>query len=304
MERLNYSHLYYFYVIARTGSVTRASAELHLSQPTLSTQLSQFEETLGVPLFERKNRALFLTEMGKRVFDYASEIFRLGAELTDVLHDRRVESLIKVQVGVLDAVPKAIACALVKSALTEPRGGGGGGGAHVSIVEGSFPDLLIALKEHKLDLLLANVQDRSATKPASFHHLVADLPVVFCGHRKWASLAATFPESAAHMPLIVPTKGNWLRSEVDQYFVTNGVHPNIVAEIQDPELQLKLARAGAGVTALTKLSVEAELASGELIPFGVGPFCHEHIWLLSAYRRLENPVAAALMKSFKVEPVI
>jgi LysR family transcriptional activator of nhaA len=294
MDKLNYGHLYYFYVIARVGSVTRASVELKLSQPTLSTQLNQFEDSLGVLLFERKNRTLFLTEMGKRVFDYASEIFRLGAELSDVIHDRRVEAQVKVQIGVLGAVPRTITRALVERALLEP-------GAHVTIVEGSFPQLMKDLKEHKLDLVLANVQDRSSAEPVSFHQLVADIPVVFFGHKKWGEFANRFPASAARIPIILPTKGNWLRSEIDQYFAAHSVQPQIIAEIQDPELQRQLALSGAGATALAQLSIESELKSGELIQFDAKPFCYERIWLVSAYRRHENPVASALMKNFKLE---
>ena len=293
MERLNYSHLYYFYVVARLGSVTRASAELRLSQPTISTQLSQFEDALGVLLFERKNRSIFLTEIGKRVLDYASEIFKLGAELTDVINDQGIETRIKVQIGVVDSIPKVASSALVQRALAHP-------GAHVGVVGGSVAPLLIDLKEHKLDLLLSNVQDLSSAGDSSFHHLVASLPVVFVGHCKWAAAGDHFPASAAQVPFLVPPKGTWLRSEIDQYMALHRMSPHLVSEIQDADLLKQLAVGGAGVVALAKQWVEPEIKRGELLQFGSQPFCTEQLWLISSYRRLENPVAAFLMKSFKL----
>ena len=58
---INYHHLYYFKAIAEKGSVSKAASKLRLGQPTLSAQLRQFEEALGVQLFERQHKKLILT---------------------------------------------------------------------------------------------------------------------------------------------------------------------------------------------------------------------------------------------------
>ena len=47
---LNYKHLRYFWMVAKTGSIARAAEQLHLSPQSISGQLSEFAETLGVPL--------------------------------------------------------------------------------------------------------------------------------------------------------------------------------------------------------------------------------------------------------------
>ena len=82
---LNYHHLLYFYTVAREGSMARASAVLHLTQPTVSSQIKALEEALGEKLFERRGRGLALTETGHIVYRYAEEIFTLGRELQDML---------------------------------------------------------------------------------------------------------------------------------------------------------------------------------------------------------------------------
>lgn len=68
MESLNYNHLFYFWMVAREGSIVRAGEQLLLSQPTISAQLKALESALGEPLFHRVGRRLVLTEMGNVVF--------------------------------------------------------------------------------------------------------------------------------------------------------------------------------------------------------------------------------------------
>ncbi len=65
MEWLNYHHLLYFWTVAKEGSVTRASRKLRLSHSTVSGQVHQLEEALGVQLFRRVGRGLELTDRGR-----------------------------------------------------------------------------------------------------------------------------------------------------------------------------------------------------------------------------------------------
>ena len=71
MALLNYKHLRYFSVVAKTGGVTRAGELLHVTAQTISGQLTLFESVLGVELFERVGRHLELTEAGRIVLRYA-----------------------------------------------------------------------------------------------------------------------------------------------------------------------------------------------------------------------------------------
>ncbi|MFM9096219.1 MAG: LysR family transcriptional regulator, partial [Actinomycetes bacterium] len=64
MYKLNYNHLYYFWIIAKQGNLGRAAEQLHLSDSALSTQLKKLESQLKTELFERKGRSLQLTEAG------------------------------------------------------------------------------------------------------------------------------------------------------------------------------------------------------------------------------------------------
>src|SRR5262249_58752264 len=90
MEWLNYHHLLYFWTVVRAGSIHKASTELRVSAPAISTQLKLLEDQLGEKLLTRSGRRLVLTEMGKTVFGYAEDIFTLGRELVDVGKNRPI----------------------------------------------------------------------------------------------------------------------------------------------------------------------------------------------------------------------
>lgn len=76
-------HINYFLAVAEHGSFTRAASALHVSQPALSQQIRQLEESLGVPLFDRSGRTIRLTDAGEVWRQYASRALQeLGAGKT------------------------------------------------------------------------------------------------------------------------------------------------------------------------------------------------------------------------------
>ena len=85
MSRLNYKQLYYFWHVARSGSVTRAAEQLHLTPQTVSGQVAELELSLGVALFNRVGRRLALTAAGRQALEQAGAIFSLGADLEHTL---------------------------------------------------------------------------------------------------------------------------------------------------------------------------------------------------------------------------
>src|SRR3990172_4599000 len=121
MEWLNYHHLLYFWVVSREGGLAQASEELGLSPSTISGQIRLFEKRLGHRLFTKSGRRLALTESGRMVYRYAEEIFSLGREMQDTLHDRPVGRPLCVTIGVADVVPKLVAQRLLEPAM-QPLG--------------------------------------------------------------------------------------------------------------------------------------------------------------------------------------
>ena len=122
MEWLNYHHLLYFWVVAKEGSIVRASKELRLAHPTISGQIHRLEEVLGEKLFARRGRNLVLTEAGRVAFRYADEIFSLGREFVDTLKGRASGKPLRLVVGVADVLPPSLVHRILEPAfrLGEP----------------------------------------------------------------------------------------------------------------------------------------------------------------------------------------
>lgn len=85
---MNLPQLYYFKKLAEVQHYTRAAKELYITQPTLSNSISQLERELGIPLFERENRAVKLTRYGKEFYEHITEALDALDKGVDIAHER------------------------------------------------------------------------------------------------------------------------------------------------------------------------------------------------------------------------
>lgn len=289
---LNYHHLYYFWTIANEGGIAKASVKLRLGQPTLSTQLKLLEETLGRPLFERKNRKLILTESGQVALDYANEIFRLGSEMVEAIQDRLpAAAKTHVQIGALDSVPKQLTLRLTQAAYDV-------GPCMVSILEGKGDELLRELLAHRLDILLSNFAPSIGEESRVHTRSIARMPIVVCGAPHFRALSRKFPRSLEGQPFVLPTLHSKLRHDLDHFFRVNQIHISPVAETQDTSLQKLLGSAGLGLIPIAEAAAEDLIREKGLVKIGRLEDVQEEFWLIAAARKIENPIAARLMRSF------
>lgn len=293
MNWLNYHHLLYFHTIAREGSVTAAAARLRIGQPALSAQLRELENQLGHKLFERKSRKLVLTEMGRIVLNYADDIFRLGREMLETVSDRPVSKKIHLSIGSLDGVAKQLIHRLVDFAYAS-------GPCFISIFEGEGETLLRGLQTHQLDLVITNSPAPIAPLTEFRSRQVAEFEVAVCGAPKFKHLKSKFPKSLQDQPVVLPTGHSKLRRDFDQYLEGHKILIQPVGETQDIEVQKRLGISGLGVIPISLGAVKEELESGSLVILGKIPQVMEQIWITSASRKIENPLALKIMKSFRL----
>lgn len=291
---INYHHLYYFKTIATEGGIAKAAKKLRLGQPTLSTQLKQFEDHLGQILFERRKKRLHLTEAGRIALNYAQEIFKLGDEMLDALNDRLRADRIEVQCGIIDSVPKHLVLLLIEQAQKVQN-------CLMSIQEGRGDMLLRELKAHRIDLVLANEAPPSMEGQGIYARRVARMPVVICGAKQFLPLKKGFPASLANQPFIMPIGTNRLRVDLDHYLKIQNIRVDVIAEVQDTSLQRLMGAQGSGLLPLARPAAEDLLESKELHLIGELDGIHEDLWLIAGERRIQNPIAAELMRSFALD---
>ncbi len=290
---INYHHLNYFRVIALEGSISKAAVKLKIGQPTLSAQLKQFEDTVGIQLFERKHKKLILTESGMLALEYANEIFKMGSELLEVLHDRFVPSRPHVQFGALDSVPKHVVLSLAKAALKAGR-------CTVSLLEGDGDELIREMQLHKIDLVIANYIPSTRDDVKIYSRSIAKAPVNIYGAKKFSNLKKNFPNSLQDAPFILPTSHSKLRRDIENFFQANRIAFDVVAETQDTALQKLMGIEGLGLIPLTETAAQTYLDEKKLFEIGKFPGVYEEIFLLSSSRKIENPISSLIMKHFKL----
>lgn len=290
---INYHHLFYFKKIAEMGSVSKAAEELRLGQPTLSAQLKQFEESLGLKLFDRRNRKLILTEQGKIAFDYAKSIFQMGSEMFEVLHDRLKSNRLTLHIGALDSISKQVILQMVKFAYKE-------GPCQISLSEGRSDELLRELIAHRMDILLSNFVPSGADAQGLLPKAITKKNVAFYGSSKFVSLRKSFPQSISGTPIIVPTYDSKLRYDLDHWAKIHDVELNIVAESQDIEMKKLMAVNELGLIATAGHAVTRQVLNGELNKIGQLRGVYEELFLIQAQRRISNPLASKIWHSFHI----
>lgn len=287
---VNYHHLYCFYVVAGSGSLSRASRELGIGQSALSIQMKKFEEQLGFALFERSHRKLAPNERGRIVLAYAREIFRLGGEMLETIHDRPKAGRTHLQIGALDTIPKHLTIRLVGEALR-------GRSCTVSVIEGKPDELLRQLTEHRIDIIVTNYFPLKDPGQVYVRRL-ARLPLWVVGGKPFLGLRDGFPKTLHRQPFVVPTGDSHVRHELENFCKKNELRPDFVVEAQDLMVQKLLALKHVGLSVMPEFAVADYLAKKELYKIGKLPGLFEELYLISASRKIENPAAAQLMRRF------
>lgn len=290
---INYHHLYYFKTIAEEGTVSKAAEKLRIGQPTLSAQLKQFEDRLGVQLFERQHKKLILTEQGKVALDYSKSIFRMGSEMYEVLHDRLKPLKPALHLGALDSVPKQIVLQLVKHAFRISP-------CQITLSEGKSDELLRELTAHSMDLMVTNFLPTGADSKGLYPKSITKKNVAFYGAPKFKALRKGFPKSISGEPMILPTYDSKLRLDLDHWAKLHKIELNVITESQDISVKKLMAIDEMGLIPTATHTVTGQVLRGELIEIGQLQGVKEELFLITTQRKIANPIASKLMESFVV----
>ncbi len=287
---INYKHLHYFWAVAREGGVARAGERLHLTPQTISGQLSLLEDYLGTPLFSRVGRNLELTENGRLVLSYADEIFSLGGELEEAIHQLPADRPQLFRVGVVDVLPKSIAHRILAPALRMPEP------VRMICREASLDTLLAELAMHRLDLVLADRPIPPTVSTRGFSHKLGECTVSFFAdgtlHKK---LNGDFPRCLDGAPLLLPSSGNRLRSGIDLWLDKHRIHPRLIAEFDDSALMKAFGREGAGLF-IAPAAIEAEVElQYQVTAIGRVDEVKEQFYAISVERRVTHPVVSIML---------
>jgi LysR family transcriptional activator of nhaA len=290
MEWLNYHHLLYFWVVAKEGSIARASQQLRLAHPTISGQIHRLEQVLGVDLFVRKGRGLVLSDEGQVAFRYAEDIFSLGREFLETIKGRPSGRPITLLVGVSDVLAKSVVYRMLEPAfrLSEDV-------CVVCRADRSTEAFMAELAANALDVVLSDTPAGPNSPVKAFSHPLGECgTVLFASPELAASCRRRFPDSLDGVPFLLPGATSTLRRSLDEWFHSHGVRPRVIAEMDDAALAAELGEQRVGVFAAPDV-VEKEIRKRHKVHV-VGRIedVRQRFYAISLDRKIRHPAVMAI----------
>ena len=289
MHWINYNHLYYFWIVAKEGGVTAASKKLHLSPSTISSQISTLEDLAGHKLFKRVSRQMLLTEMGRKTFQTANEIFGLGIELQQMLEGRVVAK--KLVIGAAMVVPKLIVHQLLP--LEELLRWN----VRLTSLEDSPTKLMAALAIGEIDMVISDAPVPTEAKVTAYNHLLGKSGISLFASR---SLVEKYGDDCLMIlkeaPLLLPTTHATMRRELEKFFNKHDIVPNIVAEFQDSALTKVYGQNGWGAFIAPTPIAEKIVRQYDVLHVGRLPFS-ENFYAITTDRKISDPIISHLVAS-------
>jgi LysR family transcriptional activator of nhaA len=286
----NYRHLYYFWVVAKEGSMSRAAERLNIATQTISAQVHELEKSLGYLLFKPAGRGIILTDSGLVALEIADQIFSIGEKLPEAIRDAAKTPKTKIVVGISDSLPKFVARQLLEPVLKHKD-------VQLIAHEGEFDKLLADLVLHRIDIILA---DRPAINNKNinvYSEELAKTSIAWYSPKQFLKIAKNnFPDCLSELPILLPTSHSIVRLLMDQWFNKLGITPNIIGEFQDSALLKTFAASGMGVFPAGKL-IENDLKE----TYGIELIGHcndifEYFYAIRSEKKIQHPLVQAIIE--------
>jgi LysR family transcriptional activator of nhaA len=261
LNQLNFRHLYYFWQVAKEGSLLAASDSVHTSQSTLSTQIKQLEDRLGKPLFDRSGRSMELNAIGQHVFAYAENIFGLGEQMLGWIEGRG-EGTTDVRVGSVSTMSRNFQVNWLRPLFRDPK-------VTLSVDSGPLDALVERLLRHQLDVVLANEPVPSDSAHVVSSRFLGSQVISLVGRAdRWSGITLRVPQDLNGVEVALPSMRHSVRTQFDALCISAGAEPRVRAEIDDMTMLRLVARDSGWITVLPEVVVQDELRSHELVNVG------------------------------------
>lgn len=262
---MNLESYYIFYVVAKEKSITKAAANLYISQPAVTFQIKKLEQELGLPLFIRTKKGTILTKEGETFFKYVkTAIESLENGLSTLTNLKELDSGI-IRIGASTTVSKYVLMpSLAKFHETYPN-------IEIKIENNLTENLLTDLRNGNLDLLLLNMpmekhQDIKITK-------VMDVEDIFVGNKKYYELTKGHVnlKDLNNYPLLFQKSPSNTREYLNNYLKNNHINLIPKMEVVSYNLIMEFVKNGFGISYATKEFIKDELERKELYEIKVTP---------------------------------
>jgi len=272
MNKITLRQLQILDAVARCGSFSAASAELHLTQPAVSMQIKQLEGLLGLPLFEHMGKQIHLTEAGEDTLRTGRSITHELENLQQMLDNRR-----GLKGGTLTVSAASTASVFAARMM--------------ALFRDLHPDVRISLNVVNRETLLRHLTDNSIDlalmgRPPEGYDLSAQpimenpLVVIAATNHPLANTKHIPLAEVVAQPLIGREQGSGTRNALENFLTDQGFVYKAAMEMNKNEAIKQAVEAGLGLGVVSLHTVQAELVSGQLCVLDVQGFPIKRQWYL------------------------
>jgi len=242
--------LHYFVRIAELGSITRASAHLHVAQPALTRHVQRLEDELGVTLFTRANRGVRLTEGGQKLLESAQRILRDVERTGDEIRAHKAHPSGKIVLAVTPTLcPVVVPELFARMRRHYPM-------IELKVVHAGMVRLEEFLVDGRVDLALLSELSKSRLILSA---RLAEEEMVLVTKPGSRPREIVSPDELSGTPLIL---GDGLRAAMETLLAGRGVELQVDTELNDHETIRLMVQQGVGASILPHTSVYRECARG------------------------------------------
>ncbi len=261
---MNIHQVNIFNIAAKTLSITKTAKKMHLSQPSVSIQIKDLEDSLNVKLFERINRKITLTDAGKVFYSYSEKLLNLIEEINAVMNQFSSGDVGKLILGTSNTVgiyvlPKYLGEFKEMFPKTE-----------ISLTILNRQEALEQCISGELDF--AFLQDPPKHPDLQAEFFMEDELVIVCSPKhRWANkdhltlkMITSEPE-----PIILREEGSGTRGLIEYVLKRFGIQRNVTMEMSSSEGIKRAVEANLGVAVLSRNVIKTEVKNGSLVALNI-----------------------------------
>ncbi len=293
MLPISLRQLQVFESVARHLNHSRAAAELFLSQPAVSMQIKQAEQTIGMPLFEQVGKKLFLTEAGREMLHYSRSIVLLMQEMEAVFGEMKGLERGHLNIAVVSTANYFMPQLLAKFIQAHPQ-------LKVSLSVANRDAVIQHLVDNSADLAIMG-QPPEGTEMVADPFLENPLVVIASPTHLLSQVKRIQPHQLAKETFLLREQGSGTRGVVERFFASHKLPLPSHMAMDTNEAIKQSVQAGIGIGIISSHGIELELETKRLVVLDVDHFPIVRHWYIVHRKDKRASVAAHEFAHFLAE---
>nr|HET6902805.1 LysR substrate-binding domain-containing protein [Ktedonobacteraceae bacterium] len=294
MRTLNLHQLATFQVVAKHCSYVRAAEELHFSQPAVSAQIRQLEESLEIKLFDKIGRKTHLTQAGEELYLYSQKIFSVIEEMQETMESLRSPQYGRLSVGADTTVGTYVIPALLgKFHQMYPE-------VDISLDVVNRAALVEAIMSNRIDMaIVGRVPDDIPVEIEPFAQ--NELVLVASPRHRLAGIASVPLTELGREHFLLREVGSGTRAALETVFQEAGVPLQVSMQVGNNSAIKQGVAAGLGIALISRVALDMELETNRLVILDVEGFPVLRQWRLVHIKDKHLSATAHAFKLFLLQ---